>query len=770
MPPKSVLIVGGGPSGLVAAKTLLRIQPEGAFNVKLLEADDRLGGLWAVRRGEVRRGKLPADMPTNLSRFTVSFSDLDWNEVDGVGTQIAQPGDSPAGPSCSLDGKGGAQGARPFVPLFPEAWKVCKYIEAYAKKFIPDGVVHLRSRVTKAQRIIQDDGREKWRETFDHLVFACGFFSTPRPLSAALEGSKDPSADLPINVVHSSEFRAIEDLVPSDAPGGGNIVVIGGGISGGEAAATIAFQISTSLHSAPPSRRFEDVRVQHITARPFYSLNRHMPSKSRTESGSFNHATPFLPFDLHMYDLSRRPAPIKASSGPMPPDRAPKQHAFIRDMVGGDQSELGSPALVYGEEETKFPAYVALTDTYANFVRSGAIITTRGRATAVEKDPPGKAVVKAESPSGAPITISNVVGVVYATGYTPAPALRWLPEDVLSDLGFDPCCFRLPTLLHDAQTRNPRVPSLGFVGFYEGPYWGVMEMQARLLARCWSQPSVDGGATASTTTDLPDSASEPAFIRSLRHLLRAKDPSLPAFWMGDIIGLMESLSRAVGSAPPRPLLPPPLTPTAGPAVPARYTAAAAADDAAAASRARSELADTLAAARGAWVLRRRLVSSLSGFPSGAFEGSAVFHARRPSADGFAGEYLYVERGTLRTDKGWELRASRRYVYRYCAETDVLSTWFVKADGVSVDYLFNELVFEGLGEDRQGEGGEGEDQETGERGWVARGDHLCEEDQYDSTWEFRFRGSAIERWGVRYGVKGPKKDYVSDTWYEREKRA
>jgi hypothetical protein len=28
-------------------------------------------------------------------------------------------------------------------------------------------------------------------------------------------------------------------------------------------------------------------------------------------------------------------------------------------------------------------------------------------------------------------------------------------------------------------------PTLGFVGFYRSPYWGVMEMQARFLGKYW---------------------------------------------------------------------------------------------------------------------------------------------------------------------------------------------------------------------------------------------------------------------------------------------
>lgn len=62
----------------MAAKTLLQT---GQFEVTVYEQRNRIGGIWALDRNSTN-GFLSPYTPTNLSRFTVGFSDLDWNSVD----------------------------------------------------------------------------------------------------------------------------------------------------------------------------------------------------------------------------------------------------------------------------------------------------------------------------------------------------------------------------------------------------------------------------------------------------------------------------------------------------------------------------------------------------------------------------------------------------------------------------------------------------------------------------------------------------------------
>ena len=162
--------------------------------------------------------------------------------------------------------------------------------------------------------------------------------------------------------------------------------------------------------------------------------------------------------------------------------------------------------------------------------------------------------------------------------------------------------------------------------------------------------------------------------------------------------------------------------------------------------------------KGSWRLKRNLDSTLANFPTGVFEGTATFTERKPTAHSVAGELLYSEQGELKTANGYTLKANRKYIYRFDADENKISAWFVKEDtkqndgNEEVDYLFHDLEFEKKADC-----------------YVARGDHLCNLDMYWAYYEFRHpaeQGKDMDTFGVRHKVKGPQKDYTSDTAYQR----
>ena len=163
--------------------------------------------------------------------------------------------------------------------------------------------------------------------------------------------------------------------------------------------------------------------------------------------------------------------------------------------------------------------------------------------------------------------------------------------------------------------------------------------------------------------------------------------------------------------------------------------------------------------KGKWQLTRQIKSINPSYPSGTFEGTAVFEERIPSDDSYDVEYLYVEDGEFKTSRDLSFSASRRYVYRYQALTDQISVWFVKpADGLTVDYQFLVLDF-------------GEAIPTtfaqADVAIDARGYHLCIDDDYHVKYKFLSGEGVVSRWYLQYIVKGPTKNYTADAWYERE---
>ena len=179
-------------------------------------------------------------------------------------------------------------------------------------------------------------------------------------------------------------------------------------------------------------------------------------------------------------------------------------------------------------------------------------------------------------------------------------------------------------------------------------------------------------------------------------------------------------------------------------------------------RARMTKKVVLDALQGQWQLSRTLLSAIPTYPSGKLTGRATFEKRTSTAAGFGEECLYSEVGDFITDKNFTMKAKRQYVYRYEQTIDSLSVWFVKGDGgATVDYLFHRLEFT----NEEGKFREGISTNA-ETVLIAKGHHLCVDDDYTAEYIFRFMGQELADWTVKFTVKGPRKDYVANAKYSR----
>ncbi|KAH7073102.1 hypothetical protein BKA63DRAFT_416767 [Paraphoma chrysanthemicola] len=705
---KSVCIIGAGPAGLVTAKTL---RQTGGFEVTIFESAARVGGMWRAQPGE-HGDKCSPDMRTNLSRFTVAFSDFSWSSIDLP--------DGTSAPSTRAP------------PMFPKAWQVGKYLDSYAKEFGLHACTQYNTTVLRAKGV---NNNTQWEvttvnnitlqantRTFDYVIIASGFFDKPmRSMQAS-----SPS------VQHSSQFRHLSNLGDRH----GNTVVIGGGISGVEAAAQAAFQISNAAHAPNGDPGLSGRTIFHVFNRSFYALPRYIPQNPFKNEGLkiINPAPHFLPLDLVLYNLSRRgDGEISAAIGTVPSEKAQKGHDFLQSMIGLE------------EACATYPAYTGISDSYSEYVRSGIIAQVKGWAKEVKEDGQGLSKVITSNDN-----LDNVSGVIDATGYK--PSLDFLDTDVKQLLDYEPASPRIPVLLSRGSVLTPRIPSLGFVGYYEGPYWSVMEAQARLIAKVWSEPSLAASDDFQRLYQQEDAV-------KMRAAMQQKSPQVPQFWMADYVGLVEEFSRlanvkrgddSFGGQ-------------TGPAIPARYVEDTAAHEVssdiqevtelmqASTSQARFAAAAIFRGLQGAWNLQRTISAHSGG---GEFEGTAHFHPRSPTDSSYSAEYLYTEQGTFKMVCGDKFPAHRAYVYRYDETTDKISAWFADTDGKTTTTLFNTWDI------RQPRGNDDEE------GWIAEGYHWCTPDSYTNKCSFRFRGATIQNFDITYTVSGPRKDYTHDSMYER----
>lgn len=475
--------------------------------------------------------------------------------------------------------------------------------------------------------------------------------------------------------------------------------------------------------------------------------------------------------DLSFYNLRNRAQPIANTQGHISEDSAKISHEAYRTIVGTDQSVF-SPEIAISDDDTLNPPYLAISENYANLVRSGLVSASHGRLDGFEGD---AAVI---SPSQA--KIGDIAAVVLATGFDAASSLSFLPSSVQQVLAVSAADNNNPVALAFHNTHHPAIPGLGFVGFYRSPYWGVAEMQARFVTELFL---AGGPASPTLPSHIQEALKNDTSIN--RTLNLRTDPRRSQFPMGDYVWLMHEFASALGLeiSPPQPNMPP-LPPSNQPTnilTPARFppkAATAPQKEQAALSLAqversvRAALTSTKYVARavfrsllGEWKLERSLTSRLPSHPSGHFSGTARFLLREGTRDGRESstpedpglEYLYVEEGDFRASNGLTFRATRRYVWRYDEGKDQLSVWFVRTDDQKkADYLFHNVEFAGPS---AGGGGGG-------KGWRATAGHLCIEDFYDVGYEFRFEAVNLARWRLAYTVKGPKKDYTIDGTYTR----
>lgn len=151
------------------------------------------------------------------------------------------------------------------------------------------------------------------------------------------------------------------------------------------------------------------------------------------------------------------------------------------------------------------------------------------------------------------------------------------------------------------------------------------------------------------------------------------------------------------------------------------------------------------ALQGDWAFERTLISQLESSPSGTVVGKiSLLRADKASSD-----LKYVEKGRFTTTRGMSFDVNgSQYVYALNEAEDCIDIFFAdKETGLVKERIFVSLRL--VGRDAEG--------------WIAVGEpHLCGKDTYIVRFRLAFQGLALSRIEIQIDVKGPFKDYQSNT--------
>jgi dimethylaniline monooxygenase (N-oxide forming) len=378
-------------------------------------------------------------------------------------------------------------------PDFPRRNELLSYLHTYAERFLCGADRRMHCAVTGIERSARG-WRVDWQESpgaehpgrvgsayFNAVAIASGFSS--RPEIPALSGLDRFAGQ----TRHSSNYPGPADLA------GRRVVVVGTAFSGAE--------IAVELAEA-------GAEVTAVMARPMWILPRYVPRQSGR----------FVPLDLVAYRHQRAPGKAADSQAQFEANR--RRIAFLR-KVGINPGDL-APRLWLDPNGTG-PHYALISDQLPRFVRSGLITLAAARATELDQ---GAVLLDDGSRHGAD-------AVIWCTGYR--PDLSFLPESVLRTVQYEPVDLMQPLILHQS-TFHPELPGLAFIGLYKGPFFGVIELQARWACAVFAghlpapeRPAADAGLAA-------------------EQRIRAARPR-PQFPHGDYPAFADSLASELGILP-----------------------------------------------------------------------------------------------------------------------------------------------------------------------------------------------------------------------------
>jgi dimethylaniline monooxygenase (N-oxide forming) len=373
------------------------------------------------------------------------------------------------------------------IQLFPNQSEVYEYLKRYVTHYELASYIHCHSEVRHIRKqgnqwlVKWVEGESKEKRVFDAIIIATGIFS--ESYIPEVKGMEKFSG----TILHSQAYR---NRLPFQNK---KVAVIGSAYSGTEIAADVAQVANKTLHL-----------VRHVN----WILPKYIPM---TPSGKL------LPLDFIFYGRAKKAA-MEALS--LTSEEAnERKHKFCKQLSNQDTVD---PALAI--PISSHPVFVTISDTYLGQVEERRIEIRRSQISSLNEHG-----CNLEDGS-----YEEVDALIFCTGFR--ANLSFLDPAILDSIGFQQEDALQPLLLYKC-TWHPELANMAFVGMYRGPFFAVMELQAR-----WACQVFKG------ITQMPPHEKMVLGIAEEKSI-RERKPR-PQFPHDDYQQMANELAREIGVLPP----------------------------------------------------------------------------------------------------------------------------------------------------------------------------------------------------------------------------
>lgn len=360
-------------------------------------------------------------------------------------------------------------------PMFPSSSDMFNYLNKYASNFGVAPYINFNSKVLDVSYNQESsDYRISWehegninQQNVQYVIVATGIFAKPNIPN--IEGIESFNG----NIIHSSDYKDGEKFKDQ------KVLVIGGSLTGVEMSSDLS----------------KYTKVTHSFREPFWALERYIPSSLTSKDK--------LPMDLVFYNR-------KFYETGLPPvqERYGKKNAYMEKLC---QAQQKIPELKISEDKFNYPLKIAISDNYVSQVQNGALKPKNGNIIKFEQN---SVIFSDESKE-------SYDSILLATGFK--TNLDYLSSDIQKKLQYNENDQIQPIVLYK-ETVHPEIPNMFFIGMYKGPYFSVMEHQAK-----WASKVFSGKISLPTLEEMQKGIQEEHDIRDMNPRMQFPHPDYVKF-------------------------------------------------------------------------------------------------------------------------------------------------------------------------------------------------------------------------------------------------